>query len=211
MTFITIILFAYLLGAIPWGYIIAKFKGVDIQKKGSGSTGATNVYRNLGLPTALLVAVLDILKGTFAMLVAILSLNSHYEIAWVALAVIVGHIYSIFLKGKGGKGIATTFGVLIILIGWKALLSTLVIWILLLSITRLMSLTNLLMICVFPLYFLFIKPDLAFFLLGTVVTFLIYWVHSDNIDRLKAGKELQLDVKVGFTKTKKKRAVSKIT
>ncbi len=205
MTFLAIIVLAYFFGAVPWGYIVARIRGVDIQKKGSGNTGATNIYRVFGLPTALLVGLLDAMKGSFITFLAIFSLNNHYQIAIIALAVILGHIYSVFLKGKGGKGVATTFGVLLILIGWKVMSIIFLVWIGLLMLTRLMSMTNLILICFFPLYFLFVKMDLAYFILGTVVTLIIYWVHSDNIDRLKAGKELKLDVKVNFTKERKKK------
>ncbi len=156
------------------------------------------MYRNLGMSNAILVGLLDILKGSLTMGIARFSLNNHYEIAVIAFAVIVGHIFPIFLKGKGGKGIATTFGVALILMGWKVVLVVIAVWAMLLVFTRFMSLSNLILIWIFPMYFVFIKPDLAYFMLGVALTVLVYWVHRENIERLKLNKELRLEVTIGF-------------
>ncbi|MEO6509325.1 MAG: glycerol-3-phosphate 1-O-acyltransferase PlsY [Patescibacteria group bacterium] len=198
MSFIAYILLAYLFGAIPWGYIIARLHGVNIQKRGSGNTGATNIYRTLGLPAAILVFLLDVFKGVFVMLIAKFSINNHYEVAALALAVILGHTFSIFLKGKGGKGVATTFGVLLILIGWNVMIAALFAAIGLVILTGYMSIASLILIWIFPGFFVFVEPDFAFFILGVLVTLLIYWEHRANIDRLKEGKELQLNIKIGL-------------
>ena len=198
MIFLIIILLAYVFGSIPWGYVVARLQGVDIRQKGSGSIGATNIYRTLGLSYAVFVGLLDVFKGVLVMGIAKFSLNNHYEIALIALAVIVGHMFSIFLKGKGGKGIATTFGVLLVLIGWETMLLALLIWLGLLIFTRYMSLTNLVMIWFFPIFYVFVQPDFAFFILGIIVTMLVYWAHRGNIERLKEGREPVLHVTVGF-------------
>jgi len=203
MSFIAYLFSAYLFGSIPWGYLIAKLHGINIVKKGSGNIGATNIYRTLGFSYALVVFLLDVLKGLLVMLVAKFSVNSHYEIAMLALAVILGHTFSIFLRGKGGKGIATTFGVLLILIGWKVMGVVLLAAICLMLITRYMSLTNLILIWIFPSFFVFVNPDFAYFALGVGVVLLIYWEHRDNIERLKEGRELELAVKVGIKSVKK--------
>lgn len=203
MSFIAYLFLAYLFGSIPWGFIVAKLNGVNLQKKGSGNIGATNVYRALGLSYALIVFLLDVFKGVFVMLVAKFSVNSHYEIAALALAVILGHTFSVFLKGKGGKGVATTFGVLLILIGWKVMVLVLLMAIGLLILTRYMSLTNLTLIWIFPAYFVFVDPDFAYFLLGIIVTLLVYWEHRTNIERLKAGTELRLQVNVRLKSERK--------
>jgi glycerol-3-phosphate acyltransferase PlsY len=183
---------------------VAKFKGVNIQRRGSRNTGATNVYRTLGLSYALLVFLLDTLKGVLVMLIVKFSLNSHIEIALVALAVILGHTFSVFLKGKGGKGVATTLGVLLVLIGWKVMFGIVLAGIALLILTRFMSLTNLILIWIFPGYFVFVNPDLAYFVLGVIVTILIYWEHRENIDRLKEGRELKLAIKIGLSSQRPK-------
>jgi glycerol-3-phosphate acyltransferase PlsY len=198
MAFLVYILFAYLFGAIPWGVIVAKFKGVDIQRRGSGNTGATNIYRTMGLSYGLLVGLLDVSKGAIVMTAAKFSLNSHYQIALIALAVILGHVFSIFLGGKGGKGVGTTFGVALVLVGWQFSLIVLGAWIVLILLTRFMSLTNLILIWVLPSYFVFINPDFAYFILSALVTLLIYWAHRENIDRLKEGRELRLNVKIAM-------------
>jgi glycerol-3-phosphate acyltransferase PlsY len=209
MSFLAYILLAYLLGAIPWGFLIARWKGVDIRKKGSGATGATNVYRSLGLSLAVLVASLDVLKGVLVMLIAKFSINNHYQIAAIALAVILGHMFSIFLHGKGGKGVATTLGVGLVLVGWQVALIVMIGWICVVSLTRFMSLTNLIFIWIFPAYFVFVNPDFAFFMLGVVITLLVYWQHRGNIERLKAGTELQLSVKIGVKQERVKAVASK--
>lgn len=207
MSLLLYIFLAYLFGAVPWGFIVAKYKGVNIQKKGSGNTGATNIYRTLGLSYALLVFFLDAIKGVIVMLVAKFSLNSHVEIASIALAVILGHTFSIFLKGRGGKGVATTIGVLCVLIGWKVMFSLILVGLSLIVLTRFMSLTVLILVWIFPGFFVFVNPDLAYFILGIVVTILIYWEHRENIERLKAGNELQLGIKIGLHKQKIKEPI----
>lgn len=204
MTFFTILIFAYLLGSIPWGYIIAMFYGINIRKVGSGNIGGTNVSRALGLPIGIAVAVLDLLKGVIAASIAIFSLNSHTQIAMVILAVILGHIFSIYMKFKGGKGVATAFGAFTVLIGWQASLFLVALWILIVAFTRLVSLASLIIVLLLPLFFVIVKPDIAYLILSLIVTSLIYWTHRQNIDRLTHGKELQLDIHVGLKRHRKK-------
>src|SRR5690349_771999 len=101
MTFIVVLILAYILCSVPCGVIISLIYGINIQKFGSGSTGGTNVSRALGLPAGIVVGLLDIFKGSIATSIAILSLNDHLLIGCVILAVVAGHIFSLFLKGKG--------------------------------------------------------------------------------------------------------------
>ena len=130
-TFLTALLCSYLIGAIPFSYIIARFKGVDLLKVGSGNPGATNLSRNLGKKLGAVGLVFDVLKGVAPLLVARWLLGDEPLPVFFALAVgaaaIFGHCFSPFLLGKGGKGVATTAGVLLAYEPWLAL-SLLAFW-----------------------------------------------------------------------------------
>jgi glycerol-3-phosphate acyltransferase PlsY len=195
MTFYILIIAAYLQASIPWGFIIARLRGVNIKKVGSGNIGATNVTRALGFQFGVLTALLDILKGAAPAALAFVSLNSQFQIMLVMLAAILGNIFPIFLKFKGGKGISTSFGVLLILMGWQIMSLVLVIWFILLVITRYMSITNILLILYLPLYFVFVNLSVGYFIFSVIVMLLIFWAHRNNIKRLQAGKELKLNFK----------------
>ena len=142
--FVSLIL-AYLIGAIPTSFIFAKFfKKIDIRKHGSGNVGATNVFRVVGKAPALIVLFIDIFKGSFVVwFLPVIFLNNtigvelgleFYQIL-LGLAVITGHIFNVFLKFKGGKGGATTTGVLLI-IAPKVLFGSLVVWVSIFSIFK---------------------------------------------------------------------------
>ena len=107
-----LIIFGYLLGSIPFGYLISKTKGIDIRKVGSGAIGGTNVTRALGLKYGLLVAILDLLKGAIPVYLAIKFLVSDWQIVTVAISPVLGHIFPVWLGFKGGKGVATTLRIL---------------------------------------------------------------------------------------------------
>lgn len=186
---ILLIIFGYLLGSIPWGLLISKAKGVDIRKVGSGNIGGTNVVRGLGLKWGLLTGILDLLKGAIPVFLAVKFLSVDWQIVLVAISPVLGHIFPAWLKFKGGKGVATTAGVLFILLGWEDFLILILIWILALALFRIMSLTNLLIVVFLPLIFWFIYSSLAYFVLGLALVGLIYWAHRENIQRLKEGKE----------------------
>src|SRR6476619_284003 len=109
-----VILIGFMLGAIPFGVIIAKRRGVDIRKQGSGNIGATNVTRVMGLGAGLLVLVLDALKGAAAVMLATHVSGFDPIIAMTGFAAILGHCSSPFLGGKGGKGVATALGVFLV-------------------------------------------------------------------------------------------------
>ena len=184
-----LIIFGYLLGSIPWGLLISKAKGIDIRKVGSGNIGGTNVGRGLGLKWGLLIGVLDVSKGVIPIFLATKFLSVDWQITSVAIAPVLGHIFPIWLKFKGGKGVATTFGALFVLLGWQELLILLLIWLLILAIFRIMSFTNLLLVSFLPLILWFNSFSLAYFILGFVLFALIWWTHRENIQRLKEGKE----------------------
>src|SRR3989339_1825751 len=113
MLFIFLVFIAYVIGSIPFGYIIGKLFNIDVTKTGSGNIGATNVARSLGFNFGLIVFVLDLLKGTFAILIALQITQEPSTVILVGLSAILGHMFSIFLKFKGGKGSAVGLGVLL--------------------------------------------------------------------------------------------------
>lgn len=134
---------AYLLGALPFGVLVGRWRGVDVTRTGSGNIGATNVWRTLGPAAGTLVFVLDFFKGVAGPMLARLASgpHDHVAIAGCGLAVGVGHICSIFLKGRGGKGAATGLGVLTALAPGIALLG-MVGWVIVLVLGRMISLAS---------------------------------------------------------------------
>jgi acyl phosphate:glycerol-3-phosphate acyltransferase len=182
---------SYLVGAIPFGYLVARAKGIDIFKVGSGNIGATNVTRALGRGAGLLVLVLDMLKGVIPAVVAYQVLGRQ-ELAFLAGAfAVVGHTLSPFLRFKGGKGIATGMGALIGTSPLVALGAALV-FIVLMIITRIVSFSSLIgAILVIPLAIFFRDPPLLIAAYVLVVLFIIYR-HRANIKRLREGTEPKL-------------------
>ncbi len=182
---------AYLLGSIPFGYIIAKGRGVDIRTLGSGNIGGTNITRNLGFKWGLLVACLDLLKSFIP---AFLS-RTFIQVPWQALVIsimpIIGTIYPIFLGFKGGKGVAATFGTLLAWLGPVFFIIWVVIWYLVVKLVKLMSLVNLLMALLFPLVFWFFFHSLLFVGFGALLCISLWWSHRANIQRLIAGIETE--------------------
>lgn len=210
--FITVVLVGYLLGSIPFGLIISKRKAkIDIRKYGSGRTGGTNVLRTLGKKAFLIVVSLDILKGALAVIIAGLIVSNDYiavgnygglgllfaEVI-AGLAAVVGHIWPVFLKFKGGRGVATFFGGLIALYPAVGLFGgeALIIGAGLSGFASLGSIIGLVgaYAILIPLT---ISNGLPIEYLGYVLagTILILFVHRGNIKRLLAGKERRLDEK----------------
>ena len=194
MTFMTVaaLIFGYLLGSIPFGLLLTRAAGLgDVRSIGSGNIGATNVLRtgNKGLAAATLV--LDAMKGTAAVLVA-----AHYgtEAAIAAgLGAFLGHLFPVWLRFKGGKGVATYIGVLFGLM-WQAALLFLAIWIAVAVAFRYSSLSALIACVVTPVALWFWgRPDLA--LLFAVLSVIVFLKHRANISRLLAGSEGKIGAK----------------
>jgi glycerol-3-phosphate acyltransferase PlsY len=192
---------AYLLGSIPFGYIVAKAKGIDIRAVGSGNIGATNAMRVLGKPAGIFVLLLDAAKGYAAVfvlpLVAVNLLGAThttddelYRSCVIAgIFAVLGHNYTCWLKFKGGKGIATTAGVYLALAPW-ALLIALGVFILALLVTRYVSVASMSGAVVLPVTVWVMTPHNLF--LGFVTTALgalAIYKHKANLQRLKAGTE----------------------
>ncbi len=182
-------LIGYLLGSVIFGEVVAKFKGVNLREVGSGNVGATNVSRALGKGYGLLVLVLDLLKGFIPVFffLKVSSLENPFAFA-VILAPVLGHLYPIFFNFKGGKGVATSFGVLLALSLKVALLSFLV-FLLVLVLTRIVSLSSLsaslgaLVLTLSQSY-----PTQVIFAL-LILCVLIFYRHKDNLKRILRGEE----------------------
>lgn len=196
---IVLIIVAYLLGSIPFTYIIGRiFFGKDIRQFGSGNIGGANAMRIFGKKYGIVGGALDILKGTIVIIIAQQVLDSqNYEfstlsedivIALVGFFVVFGHCFSIYLKFSGGKGAATTAGTLIAL-DLMTFFILLIIWIIIVGSTRFTSLGNLLAVIIIPLMFDNRMDSGAYLYFGIGVTFLFYYKHRTNIVRLLGGEE----------------------
>jgi len=191
-----VLVLAYLFGAIPAGAWVARYYGVDIQKVGSGNTGATNILRTLGAGPAVVVAGFDVFKGGIAVLLARLFNIEGPLLGGVALAAVLGHNYSVFLRFTGGKGVATSFGTLLFLDPLVALLAFPV-GILTMWLTRFVSAGS--MIGGLTAVVITIALGRPFWEILTVLLLagLIFWTHRENIKRLQAGNERRLGDKTG--------------
>ncbi len=213
LIFAPVILGAYLLGSIPFGLIIAMAYGKDLRTIGSGNIGATNVARALGKKWAYICFVLDVLKGMIPMLITLpllKTLSSHgvekrvqvLVIWWLAVgcAAIIGHIFPIYLKFKGGKGVSTSFGVALGLWPYYSVcaLIAIIVWIAVVLIWRYVSLASIAASVIFLLALILaivIKPGWEFATLwplviaATIIPLMVIIRHRENIKRLLAGTE----------------------
>ncbi|SHJ91600.1 glycerol-3-phosphate acyltransferase PlsY [Anaerobranca californiensis DSM 14826] len=187
----------YLLGSVSFSYIAGRiFGGIDIRTVGSGNAGATNVYRNLGLKPFLFASFFDILKGLVAVILT-KSLFPENEILIIlsAVAVIIGHNWPIFFGFKGGKGIASTIGVVIGLHPLSALI-VIVTMALIVYITRYVSLGSLISTLLLPiLFYLFMGDKVYYIIFALVLTVMAWYRHRSNIKRLLNGTESKLGQK----------------
>jgi len=186
-----VLVVAYLAGGIPFGYLLVKLKtGQDVRSMGSGNIGATNVLRTTGRAVAVVTLLLDIAKGFFAVwFAARLTGNSPEWMSAAALAVMAGHAYPIFLKFRGGKAVASFIGAFLYLTPIP-LLATLVLFVIVVAVTRHISMGSLTMAGSLPLAVWLIEHPPAPVLLASMVAgiFMIYR-HRENIARIRAGKE----------------------
>ena len=186
--FVAALLLAYLVGSIPFGLVVGKvFYHVDVREHGSGNVGTTNVFRVLGKKAGAVVLVCDMLKGFVPALIAAHFFNPWLAI-FIAAAPVVGHIYSVFLKGSGGKGVATGAGVVLALVP-LAFGIILVVWVLLILTTRYVSLASLVATLLVPLFVFAFDDPLPYEIAALLATVVIFWAHRGNIRRLIAGNE----------------------
>ena len=189
---------AYFLGSIPFGYLIVKLsRGRDVRESGSGNIGATNVARVAGRGAGLVTLLLDAAKGYFAVWLAMhwFHANIRWTMAAAVLAV-AGHMFSCWLRFRGGKGVATGLGVFLP-ISWQAMAAALVLWLIVLAFWRYVSLASVaaaaaLPFLVYAFYAPHHAPPIAVSVSSTVVAALIILKHAQNIQRLIAGKESKL-------------------
>lgn len=194
MNFILALIVGYLLGNISASFIVGKLtKNIDIRKFGSGNAGATNTLRILGLKAGLLVFFVDILKGVAAVLLGRLVAGDAGGMI-AGAASVAGHIWPAFLSFKGGKGVATSFGVLVVLFPLVALI-LFAVSASLVAITRFMSLGSIAAAILLPILLLVIGYDWLYIIFGLVLAALIIYLHKSNITRLLAGKENKLGSK----------------
>ncbi len=194
---------AYLIGAIPTGFLVAKARGVDIRAVGSGNIGATNAFRVLGRPAGTLVLLVDALKGFAAVSWLCLALPKFFTLPSSApagyqllagIGAVLGHNYTCWLKFKGGKGIATTAGVYLALAP-QALGIALVTWIALALITRYVSVASVVAAVVLPAAVWLNHGSLPLGLVTTALGLLAILKHRKNIQRLQAGTENRIGQK----------------
>ena len=212
---------AYLLGSIPFGFLVAKAKGIDIRNVGSGNIGATNAMRVLGKPAGIFVLLMDVLKGyaACAWLAPFIFnwLMPHFSGLFVyfqnepaelqlrikviaGIAAVLGHNYTCWLKFRGGKGIATTAGVFLALAPW-ALLVGLVVFIFAVLLTKYVSVGSIAAAIALPVTVWIMTPQSLFLcIVTTVLGALAIYKHKSNIQRLRAGTENRLGQKLGATK-----------
>jgi len=203
------ILISYLIGSIPTAYIFGRvLKGIDIRKFGSGNIGATNALRVLGKWPGITVLVLDILKGFIAVVflgnLVVVRMGGLAETSariLLGLSCICGHNWTIFLKFKGGKGMATTLGVLLglaVRVAGLNLIFALVIltWLVIFIITRIVSLASILAGISLPIYMLFFGPRDPHFLIFASFLLCLFIIlrHKDNLKRISQGKEPRLNL-----------------
>ena len=185
-----LIICAFVMGSIPVGVIVAKTKGIDLKKIGSGNIGATNVLRSLGKGPAALTLFGDMLKGTLAVALGkYFGLGTFYQ-GLIGLSAILGHNFSLFLGFRGGKGVATSLGVFLLYSPQTALI-TFIIWIVVVLTTKYSSLGALISFGLLPLTIILLdsRDKLP---VAVLVTLFILIRHTDNIRRLIKGTERKI-------------------
>lgn len=198
---ILVILISYILGSIPFGYIISKLvKKIDIRDYGSGNIGATNTLRILGPFVASIVLIGDISKGYFSIyLTRLISQDSIFILTMAGLAVICGHDWSLFLKFKGGKGVATTFGVILALNPIISILAAIV-WVIVIITTRYSSLSSISAVISIMIFTILFKQPYEYIIFSMIILILTIFTHQENIKRLKLGNESKIGEKIRIKK-----------
>ena len=203
---ITILLMAlsYILGSVPNALWIGKvFKGIDVREHGSKNTGSTNAARVLGAKLGILTLILDISKGLVPTLIAILlkvdffenlTKIENFDYVLVGICAILGHVFSIFMNFKGGKAVATTLGVFLVLVP-KAILFTAIVFFVVFTIFRYVSLSSIFAAISLPIFTYFLYQQIIYVILGMLIAILIVAKHKGNIERLRNGTESKFNLK----------------
>ncbi len=189
---LAVVIVSYLIGAIPTGLIIVRvLSGEDIRQHGSGNIGTVNVLRVAGVATAIVVLAVDILKGLVPVLLAVRAEVPAWVVVAGGLAAIAGHNWSVFLRFQGGKGIATSFGVLWGL-SWAAAAVAAAVWIVTVAITRYASLGSLLAVVSVPITLWRLRQPEEYVSFGVIAALFAIYRHRANLQRLVAGTELHI-------------------
>lgn len=209
MAYIISAIIAYLVGSISSSVIISKkMAGFDVREKGSGNAGSTNVLRTVGKKAALLTLICDILKGVVAVLVAFIiglfakECSKAVLVQLAAIFVVIGHTFPIFFKCKGGKGVATSLGVLLIL-NWRIGLICLVFALLIMALTRMVSLGSIGAAVLFPVLVIFMQnanylvkgSKISYIIFGLCLAAIVIFNHRSNLVRIINGNENKLSFK----------------
>lgn len=202
MNIAVLIVLAYLLGSVPTAVWVSKrLFGIDIREHGSGNAGATNTFRILGARAGTAVMIIDMLKGFIAVKLALFapySIHSEQSVnlqIFLGLFAVVGHIFPIWAEFKGGKGIATLFG-MILSIQPLVAVSMVGVFMLMLYMTRYVSLSSITASIAFPLmiFFIFREPELSYRIFAIATAFLVVLTHHKNINRLINGSESKVAI-----------------
>ncbi len=196
-TFLGLVVLAYLLGGIPTGLVVARrLGGADPRQAGSGNIGAANMFRLLGRRAGFLTLLGDVFKGAVPTFLALFWLHplgawAEAAVAMVGGAAVLGHIFPVYLGFKGGKGVATSFGVMVAVVPWAAL-NLLVVYLLAVYRTRVSSVGSLFCAWLLPLAVGLFSDSKAYLLLAGVISGLILLRHRENLERLVKGEELPM-------------------
>ena len=183
-----LIAFAYLLGSVPVGLLLSKIKGADPRAVGSGNIGATNVMRAAGKITGALTLIGDVLKGLIPVMIAFMLGETKVIVTAAGLTAFLGHLFPVFLRFKGGKGVATALGVYLGLDPFAVLIA-IIIFVLTIIKWGFVSLGSLVGVAAMPLLLYFLSAPVQYIYLVLIIGALIFIKHKDNIRRLVAGTE----------------------
>lgn len=197
---VALLLAAYLLGSVPYGYIVGRIRGLDVRQHGSGNIGASNVMRLLGVPAGILVLLLDASKGYLGVAMMRMAGFDMPELLLLAgLCAVAGHTWSVFLRFRGGRGVASSLGVVIALAPTVAGIAFLS-WVIVLVLTRYISLASVIAGAVLPIAMILLKQPGVYILGGFVIFILDVYRHVPNFRRLMAGTEPKIGHRVEVTK-----------
>ena len=185
---ISIWIIAYVLGSIPFGVLFAHAKGIDLRKHGSGNIGATNVSRILGKRVGIMTLLCDALKGWLAVSLASWILSDSVAVAGAGLMAFFGHLFSIFLKFKGGKGVATGMGIHLYMMP-MATLGAMGVFTFTLWVSKYVSLSSIIAAIALPIFGIYLKIPLPYIHVSIVIAMLVVFKHQENIRRIIAKTE----------------------
>lgn len=191
MRLVLFVVFSFVLGSVPFGVVLARMKGVDLKRVGSGNIGATNVLRTMGKGPAVITLIGDIMKGVVPVIAGIYVFHDLAVEGVLGLTAVLGHNFSLFLRFKGGKGVATSIGVLLAY-SPKVALVTVVLLLGVIVITRYSSLGALLSFSVLPLTMYLLDYTREKMIVSLIMSALLILRHADNIKRLLLGTESKI-------------------